>query len=303
MGTDADYTVLGDRRVTLEQLRAFVAVAETGGFLDAGRRLYRTQPAVTQSVKRLEEYLRCRLLERGQGQNTELTADGERFLPQVRDILARLDHSVNLLQRPELKGTIVVGVHHSMNSTELQAAISACMAVNKGLRIQVISDLSFRLLDMLDHGLLDVVIICRNKEETVGPGTMRHLLRREPLVWVGQKSGYSYTKGEEIPLVASVEACTNREAAENVLKNAGIPYYFSFISPSWESVCTAIAAGFGLSTVPRSEVWESYAIVPEEDGLPPLPFLRTELRTNSDSPVIRQFCDLVKDLPAFREQV
>lgn len=298
---DADYTTLGDRRITLEQLRAFVAVAETRGFLEAGRRLYRTQPAVTQSVKRLEEYLRCRLLERGQGQNTELTADGARFLPQVRDILARLDHSVNLLQRPELKGEIVVGMHHSMDSSELQAAISACMAVNKGLRIQVISELSFRLMEMMDHGLLDVIIICRNKEETVGPGTMRHLLRLESLVWVGQKSGYSY-KGEEIPLAVSVEGCTNRQAAENVLKKSDIPYYFSFVSPSWESVCAAVTAGFGLTTIPRSEVWESHTILTVDDGLPPLSSLRTELRTNSNSPVIRQFCDLIKDLPAFREQ-
>lgn len=299
---DADYTTLGDRRITLEQLRAFVAVAEARGFLEAGRRLYRTQPAVTQSVKRLEEYLRCRLLERGQGQNTELTADGERFLPQVRDILTRLDHSVNLLQRPELKGEIVVGMQHSMNSAELRAAISACMAVNKGLRIQVISEVSTRLLEMMDNGLLDVAIICRNTEEAVGPGTMRHRLLREPLLWVGQKNGPSY-KGEEIPLAVSVETCTSREAAENALKKAGIPYYFSFISPSWESVCAAVVAGFGLTIVPRNEILESYDVLTEEDGLPPLPYLHTELRTNSDSPVIRQFCDLIKDLPSFREQV
>lgn len=87
----------GDRRITLEHLRIFVAVAEAGGFQDAGLHVHRTQSAVTQSIKRLEEYMRCRLLERGQGQHTSLTGEGVRFLPEAKEILARVDHAVRAL--------------------------------------------------------------------------------------------------------------------------------------------------------------------------------------------------------------
>ncbi|MDX5630372.1 MULTISPECIES: LysR family transcriptional regulator [unclassified Brenneria] len=71
---------LGDRRVTLEHLRAFVSIAEDGGFQRASEKLYRTQSAVTQSLRKLEEILGCRLLERRQGHIVGLTADGQRLL-------------------------------------------------------------------------------------------------------------------------------------------------------------------------------------------------------------------------------
>ena len=290
---------LGDRRITLEHLRAFVAVAEAGGFQDGGKLIHRTQSAITQSLKRLEEYLRCRLLERGQGQITLLTNDGARLLPEAKDILARLDHAVALLRRPELSGQIRLGMQPSMNTEELQTAIQSCMAMNKGLRIQVFSEISFQLLEMMEQGLLDVVIVCRNKEEAVTEDVTRHLLRLEPMSWVGRKAE-DYSGAEEIPLVVSVATCSNREAGEDALKKADKPYYLSFISPSWEGVCRAVAAGFGVTVLAQSEVWSNHVVLSGEHGLPPLPKLRTELRTKSQSPVIHQFCDLIRSLPAFQ---
>lgn len=289
-----------DRQITLEHLRAFVAVAEAGGFQEAGGLIYRTQSAVTQSVKRLERALRCRLLRRGQGQITELTEDGLRLLPEARDILARLDHAVKLMRQPELKGHIVLGIQPSVNTEELQTAISSCMALNKGLRIQVISMLSHTLLELMDQGRIDVAIVCRNKEEAVAEGTTRYLLCTEPMVWVGRRNE-DYSAVEEIPLIVSVEHCVNREAAEAALKQAGRAYYHSFISTSWEGVCSAAAQGFGVSALELSDVAPNHAVLTEEHGLPPLPQLRTELRTRSDTPVILQFCELIKGLPAFRD--
>ncbi|SBV92867.1 Transcriptional regulator, LysR family [uncultured delta proteobacterium] len=292
---------MGDRRVTLEHLRSFVAVAETGGFLEAGRLLHRTQSAVTQSVKRLEEYLRCRLLERGQGQNTALTGDGARLLPEAKDILLRLDQAVRLMQQPELKGHITLGIQPGENTEALQPVIASCMALNKGLRVQVLSEISSRLIEMLEHGLLDVVIVCRNKEEAVPEDTCRHLLRLESMVWAGSRVE-TFSAADEIPLVVSVETCSNREAAENALKTAGMRYYLSFVSPSWGGVCSAVAAGFGITVLGQSELGDRHVVLTEEHGLPSLPSMRTELRTKSQSPVIRQFCELIKGLPAFQGQ-
>lgn len=291
---------VADRQITLEHLRAFVAVAESGGFQEAGGMIYRTQSAVTQSVKRLEGALRCRLLRRGQGQITELTEDGARLLPEARDILARLDHAVKLMRQPELKGHIVLGIQPSVNTEELQTAISSCMAMNKGLRIQVISAISFHLLELMDQGRIDIAIVCRNREEAVPEKSVRYLLRSEPMFWVGRRSD-DYSTVDEIPLVASVEHCANREAAETALKKAGRAYYLSFVSPSWEGVCGAVALGFGVSVLERSDVAANHVILTEDQGLPPLPPLRTELRARIKTPVILQFCDLLRGLPAFRD--
>jgi DNA-binding transcriptional LysR family regulator len=71
----------------LSQLETFVAVVEERGFSRAAHRLHRTQPAVSQSVRRLEEELGERLFERYARDGT-LTAAGEVLLDYARRMLA-----------------------------------------------------------------------------------------------------------------------------------------------------------------------------------------------------------------------
>jgi DNA-binding transcriptional LysR family regulator len=48
--------------VTLAQLRAFVALADRGGFTAAGEHLVMTQSAVSHALRGLEQEIGCRLL-------------------------------------------------------------------------------------------------------------------------------------------------------------------------------------------------------------------------------------------------
>ena len=61
--------------VTLDQLRVFVAAAETGSFSGAARRLKRAQSAVSHAVMSLEAALEIRLFDRG-GRTPVLTEAG-----------------------------------------------------------------------------------------------------------------------------------------------------------------------------------------------------------------------------------
>ena len=63
----------------LDLLRGFVTVAERGGFTAAGVALGLTQSAISLKVKRLEEILGKRVLERG-GRAVALTREGETLL-------------------------------------------------------------------------------------------------------------------------------------------------------------------------------------------------------------------------------
>jgi len=70
----------------LRQLRHFIAVAEERNFSVAARRVHLSQPALTRSIKTLEDALQTRLLDRGP-QGAVPTASGERFLEHARMIL------------------------------------------------------------------------------------------------------------------------------------------------------------------------------------------------------------------------
>ena len=75
---------------TLDQLRVLVAIAETGSFSAAGRRLHRVQSAISHAVCSMEEQFGAPLFDRGT-RRPVLTATGEAVLAVARDVCARAD--------------------------------------------------------------------------------------------------------------------------------------------------------------------------------------------------------------------
>lgn len=79
-----------------ESLRAFVAVAELGHFVNAADRLGVAQSVVSKRLKRLEDQIGCRLVERGQRRKVLLTKAGILFLPEARAGIAALEKTEQL---------------------------------------------------------------------------------------------------------------------------------------------------------------------------------------------------------------
>jgi DNA-binding transcriptional LysR family regulator len=95
--------------VSLRQLRAFVAVAETGSFTAAGRRLHLTPSALSLLVKELEAATGVRLFERST-RSTTLTPAGEEFLPLARKVLDDLEQALASVQELQQKKRGIVRI-------------------------------------------------------------------------------------------------------------------------------------------------------------------------------------------------
>jgi DNA-binding transcriptional LysR family regulator len=74
-----------------QQLLGFYHVAQLGSFTKAAEATFRTQSALTQQVKALEEELQCRLFERS-GRQVRLTAAGARLRQFAEETFARYDY-------------------------------------------------------------------------------------------------------------------------------------------------------------------------------------------------------------------
>src|SRR3954454_25040170 len=80
----------GADRLTLQQLRYFLAVAETRHFTRAAEQVRVAQPSLSTQIRALEAELGAPLFNRVRG-NVTLTAAGETLLPVARRILADVD--------------------------------------------------------------------------------------------------------------------------------------------------------------------------------------------------------------------
>lgn len=87
----------------MEQLRIFVAVAESGSFTKAAKKLYISHSTTSRAVTALETELSLRLFDRG-NKVTGLTAAGELLLKEGRELLNKAEELEKKLENLKLEG-------------------------------------------------------------------------------------------------------------------------------------------------------------------------------------------------------
>ncbi|MFZ5810525.1 MAG: LysR substrate-binding domain-containing protein [Thermodesulfobacteriota bacterium] len=286
--------VPGDRRLTLEHLRTLTAIADHGGFQQAGQVLCRTQSAVTQSLKRLEEILGCRLMTRRHGRFLGLTPAGRMFLESARDILSRAREAADAVARPGLSGRLRLGVPDDFTLSDITGLVARFRERWPGLDVETVSALSGRLFELFTRRELDLAILLRLESTDALPfptGTLCRDIRSIPLVWAIRANFRPEIAGD-LPLVSFPEGCAYRRAAIQALNGVGRAYLVVYESASGENIRQAVSAGLGAAALPQSALGPDH-VAAEKYGLPPLPGVRLILAVRPDAPAALAFADLI----------
>ncbi|MDB6144388.1 MAG: HTH-type transcriptional regulator DmlR [Pseudomonas sp.] len=139
---------------SLSGIIAFVQVAETRSFTEAGRLLEVSSSAIGKSVARVEERLGVRLFHRST-RSVTLTAEGELFLERCKRILDELDAAqVELSQlRATPRGKMRISV--PLQNTLILPVLAAFTRAFPEIELDV--DLSDRMVDIIEEGFDAVV--------------------------------------------------------------------------------------------------------------------------------------------------
>jgi len=247
-----------------ELLRAFVAVAECGGFHRAAERLNLTQSTVSQQIKRLELETK-RPLFRRTTRSVALTDDGEMLLGEARRLLQLEEAARQRLEAPRLSGTVRLGVVEEVAEGSLPSALARFAALHRGVKLEVQIGVSMELIEQLNAGLLDVVCAARP------PGTTKgRLVSRESLVWAAADT-FDLVPGEALPLALYRERSVSREVALAALQDSELTWEIVYTSPSLTGLRAAALAGLAITPLPESTVIAGLRILRAEAGLPRLP--------------------------------
>ncbi len=136
----------------LAQLEYFVKVIQEGSFSKAADRVYRTQPAVSIAIRRLEEEFKLSLLDRSQKTPT-LTEAGEVVYDYAQRILALRDQvsgAISELQSLK-RGHVRIGANESTSLYLLPDVILAFRQQFPNVRVEIFRHVS----DLLSRELLD----------------------------------------------------------------------------------------------------------------------------------------------------
>jgi DNA-binding transcriptional LysR family regulator len=246
-------------------LRAFVTVAETGAVGVAATRLARTQAAVSMQLRRLEEELGQRLLDRSP-RGAQLTEAGHLLLPYAHTILGAGADARRALSAGQVSGTVRLGMLEDIAVGRLPRALRRFSIAYPQVALEIVVDSSVALSNRLADGSLDVVV---GDPALVDSAPL--LTWTQPLFWVGAR-GFSRDAQAALPVVAFGGACLWQQQVLTALRRAGIAWRIVCTSTSLPAVQSAVEAGLGVSVLLDGNIRpESMRVLGQADGLPDAP--------------------------------
>ena len=251
--------------MTLTELKYIVAVARERHFGKAAEACYVSQPTLSVAIKKLEEELDVKLFERSANEVT-VTPLGEEIVRQAQSVLEQAANIKEIAKRGKdpLAGPLRLGVIYTIAPYLLPDLVKQTIAHTPQMPLMLQENFTVKLLEMLRTGEIDCAIMAEPFPDTglaiaalydepflaVVPAAhplakletvTAELLKRETMLLLG--SGHCF---RDHVLEVCPEFARFSSDAEGIRK--------SFEGSSLETIKHMVAAGMGVTLVPRLSV-------------------------------------------------
>lgn len=217
-------------QIKYRHVRTFLEVARTGAIGKAAAVLNVSQPAVTRSIRELEEALGASVIE-PDGRGIRLTAAGEAFRRHAGASIAALRQGIDAVRAAgaAAQKPIRVGALPTVSARVMPAATSAYLADVPGGRLKIVTGDNGVLLEQLAAGGLDLVVGRMASPERMTGLTFEHLYSEQVLFVV--RAGHPLLRLRpfqigamaQFPIVMPTETAIIRPYVERFLVAHGLP--------------------------------------------------------------------------------
>ena len=145
--------------INLELYKIFYVVAKYNHMTKASEELHISQPAISQSIKKLEEQLGGTLFLRS-NKGMELTEEGKMFYEYVKSALELINNAENEFTsfKDLSKGEIKIGCSTTLTKLVLIDSLKNFHSAYPNINVNITNDLTSNLINDLKLGKLDFVI-------------------------------------------------------------------------------------------------------------------------------------------------
>ncbi|MEU6739117.1 LysR family transcriptional regulator [Streptosporangium sandarakinum] len=221
-------------------LRSFVTAVRAGSISRAAAALGRTQPALSQQLRKLERAVGSPLLHRAPS-GISPTRAGEELLPYAERILALSAQALAETGRA-LTGHCGVGLLEDLAASRLPQALADLARLHPDATLEVLSLSNAAMREAYDTGRVQLVL----DEAPDLPWPPRWTVRL-PLVWaVGQGVA---TDADPLPVVLFSNTCAWRTSVLEAMEGSGRRWRVAFESNSLAGVLAALRAGLGVAAL------------------------------------------------------
>jgi DNA-binding transcriptional LysR family regulator len=291
--------------VEIRQLRAFVAIAESGTFTAGALRVHVTQAAISMQIRQLETEIGARVFVRAP-RHVILTEAGEQLLRRARHILR--EHDAALDEIAELagaeRGRLRIGSASAMVLTEqLPAVLKDLRKQHPAAEITVTSGTSEVLVDQILAGEVDIAFVSLpvdvrgikterlSEDQLVAIASPRHKLAK-------QRTISAYTLAGE-RLILGERGGNTRRLIDQFFAQAGVTLRVAMELSRQQAIRRMVEEDMGVGIVPLQSVkeevekgklvrwWIEGAEINWELGI-------AQLSNGYDSPIMQKFVALAR---------
>jgi DNA-binding transcriptional LysR family regulator len=179
--------------IDFERLQIFLRIVELGSMRAAARAVHLTQPAVSRSIKLLEDEMSAELFAR-QGRGLVLTAAGRALVPRAKALLALAERAEREVARSAERDyfDLRLGTIDSVATFLLPAVLTALACSYPDLVMRLNTARTATLLDRVRDDMLDVAVIAHSgppesvRATRAGPYELRYWARADRFAALGE---------------------------------------------------------------------------------------------------------------------
>jgi DNA-binding transcriptional LysR family regulator len=243
----------------LQQLQAFVAVADQGSFRAAAERIHLSAPALSRRIERLEELLGARLFQRST-RAVRLTRVGQAFLERARAALDDLESAVLGINEISARhaGRVAIACLPTAAATLMPRAIQSFSKAMPHVRIRVIDEGMNEVAASVESGEADLALGFAAPSDQ---GLKFDPLWRDPYVLamrrdhpLARKRGIKLADAAGQPWLSVARTSRNRQVLDDYFTASGrSPQAWLEVSHV-ATLLAMVEAGLGVGIVPSSAI-------------------------------------------------
>ena len=247
----------------LQQLQAFVAVAERGSFRAAAEQIHLSAPALSRRIDKLETILGARLFNRTT-RAVELTSMGRVFLERARAALDDLEFAILGISdiAASSSGRVTVACVPSAAIHFLPSVLGSFTELYPLIRVRVIDEAADQVLASVISGESDFGISFVGSQV---PGVDFEPIHTDPFVLAMRRehrlagcASIAWSDLGDERLMTAARSSGNRQLLDDAMARAGVDPVYHLEVSHMATLLGMVEAGLGVAAVPRLALPESH---------------------------------------------
>lgn len=247
--------------INLELYKVFYYVAKTKNITKASELLLISQPAITQTIKKLEGQLGYKLFYRT-SRGVELTNYGEELFDNIKSSIECLDNcktSLDKYNKDDIK-TLRIGGGTTLLKHNALEGFKKFKDKYPNIKIEIVRGITSELFNKLNDNLIDLVLF--NAPINMSESIEYKVIENVQYTFVANTKYYSELKNKrfsisdlkKLELVLQSEVSSSRKFLNSICKKNRVNLNDGYELESYDLTLSFVKAGLGIGFINRNHI-------------------------------------------------